>query len=148
MFLLVIAAGIIVGLLGFNLYRRLDTDRLDRFLDNRRKISRIVSRAEYVDGNRHLAVAIALSSGTFFYENADMQASIDLRWVDEIEYDSSLVTGTTIAAGRVLRLRSHSQSFEFVLPADVTSRWHVFLPPRRRVGGATFEPTLDPLAAK
>jgi hypothetical protein len=36
--------------------------------------------------------------------------------VREVEYDTELATGLAIADGRVLRLRSHSQTFEFVLP--------------------------------
>jgi hypothetical protein len=66
-----------------------------------------------------------------FYENAGMQASIDLQWVREIEYDTELTTGATPPEGKVLRLRSNSGTVEFVLPSDVTPRWHLMLPPRR-----------------
>ncbi len=31
----------------------------------------------------------------------------------------------------MLRLRSNSQTFEFVLPNDMVARWHMMLPPRR-----------------
>ena len=60
-----------------------------------------------------------------------MKASIDLQWVREIEYDTELATGSTPPGGKVLRLRSNSQMFEFVLPKDVMPRWHLMLPPRR-----------------
>ena len=128
-----IAAVVVVAFLSWNLYRRFATDRIESFNEKRRATSRIVSRGEFVDGNRHLDVALAVTHSTFFYENADMEASIDLQWVREIEYDTELATGTTPLTGKVLRLRSHSQTFEFVLPNDVVARWHMMLPPRREV---------------
>jgi hypothetical protein len=59
-----------------------------------------------------------------------MQASLDLQWVREIEYDTRLATGMAVEGGKVLRLRCFSQVFEFVLPNDVVARWHMMLPPR------------------
>lgn len=135
-----ILAVVVVALLSWNLYRRFGTDRIEAFNERRRSTSRIVGRGELVDGNRHLDVALALTSSTFFYENADMQGSIDLQWVLEIEYDTELATGTMPPAGRVLRLRSHSQTFEFVLANDVVARWHMMLPPRRGAAPSTDAP--------
>lgn len=126
--LLAIAA---VVYLGWNYYRQSGSKRIAGFNEKRRAASRIVGRGEFVDGNRHLDVALALTQSTFFYENGDMEASIDLQWVREIEYDNELATGTVVANGKVLRLRTHSQTFEFVLPTDVVPRWHMMLPPRR-----------------
>lgn len=122
---------IVAVFLGWNLYRRFGADRIAAFNDKRRASSQIVSRGEFVDGNRHLEVALALTKSTFFYENSDMQASIDLQWVREIEYDTELATGTTPPTGKVLRMRSNSQTFEFVLPDELVARWHMMLPPRR-----------------
>ncbi|HEX2121020.1 MAG TPA: hypothetical protein VHL59_05190 [Thermoanaerobaculia bacterium] len=127
---------IVVAFLGWNLYRRFGADRIVAFNEKRRSSSRLVGRGEYVDGNRHLEVALAVTHSTFFYENADMQASIDLQFVREIEYDSELATGNVVAGGKVLRLRSHSQTFEFIVPHDVVARWHMMLPPRRRMASA------------
>jgi len=141
------AVGVVVAFLVRNLYRRFGVDRLDAFIEKRRSSSRMVSRAELVDGNRHLIVALSLTGTTLIYENSDMQASLDLHWMREVEYDTELATGTTPAVGKVLRLRSHSQTFEFVLPAEVVARWHMILPPRRTpepsaldVPPATFPP--------
>jgi hypothetical protein len=135
---LALIAVIAVGFLGWNLYRRFGSDRILAFNEKRRGSSRMVGRGELVDGNRHLQVALAVTQSTFFYENADMEASIDLDWVREIEYDTELSTGTTPAAGKVLRLRSNSQTFEFVLPEEMVARWHMMLPPRRvQVASAT-----------
>ncbi|HEV7429108.1 MAG TPA: hypothetical protein VGQ46_22355 [Thermoanaerobaculia bacterium] len=128
-----IAAAIALAVLGWNLYRRLGADRIEKFMERRRTTARMVSRGEFVDGNRHLAVALAVTDSTFFYENSDMQASLDLQWVREIEYDSELATGGAVAGGKVLRLRCYSQTFEFVLPNDVVARWHMMMPPRRVV---------------
>jgi hypothetical protein len=125
-----IAAVIAVAFLGWNLFRRFGSDRIAELNEQRRTTSKIVSRGEFVDGNRHLDVAIAVTATTFFYENAGMQASIDLQWVREIEYDTALVTGVPVESGRVLRLRTDSQVFEFVIPNDVVSRWYLMLPPR------------------
>ena len=83
-----------------------------------------------------MEVALALTGSTFFYENADMQASLDLQWVGEIEYDTNLATGLAITGGKVLRLRCYSKTFEFVLPNDAVARWHMMLPPRRKIDTA------------
>jgi hypothetical protein len=131
MALLSIVAVIVVAFLGWNLYRRFGSDRIAELNAQRRDSSRLVSRGELVDGNRHLAVALAVTQSTFFYENADMQASLDLQWIREIEYDTELATGSAPPSGKVLRMRSDSQTFEFVIPDDVVARWHMMLPPRR-----------------
>ena len=130
----------VVGLLGWNLYRRFGSDRIGALNERRRMGSRMVSRGEFVDGNRHLPVALAVTASTFFYENSDMQASLDLQWVREIEYDTELATGSAIAGGKVLRLRTNSQTFEFVLPNDVVARWHMMLPPRHAAENALLTP--------
>ena len=129
--LLTVVAVVAVTVLGWNLYRRFGTDRIEALNEKRRATSRLVSRGEFVDGSRHLDVALAVTQSTFFYENADMEASLDLDWIREIEYDTELATGTTPPAGKVLRLRSQSQTFEFILPEALVARWHMMLPPRR-----------------
>lgn len=137
-----IAAVVVVGFLGWNLYQRFGADRIAVLNEKRRATSRLVGRGEYVDGNRHLEVALAVTHSMFFYENADMQASIDLQWVREIEYDTELATGTVPPTGKVLRLRSSSQMFEFVLPNDVVARWHMMLPPRRLMAPSSDAPVM------
>jgi hypothetical protein len=139
---LTIAAVVVVAFLGWNLYRRLGVDRIAALNERRRASSRMVSPGEFVDGNRHLAVALAVTPSTFFYENADMQASLDLQWVREIEYDTELATGLAVSSGKVLRMRSGSQTFEFVLPNDVAARWHMMLPPRRAAAPAVALPAV------
>ena len=125
-----LVSGVAVAFLGWSLYRRFRADRIAEFNERRRGSSRMVGRGEFVDGSRYLQVALAVSQSTFFYENADMQASLDLQWVREVEYDTELATGGAVSGGKVLRLRSDSQTFEFVLPNDTVARWHTVLPAR------------------
>lgn len=132
-----VAAIGVVAFLGWNLYRRMGVSRLEALLARRRPTSRMVSGGEFVDGNRHLKVAMALTNSDLFYENSDMQASLDLRWVREIEYDTSLATGQEVPGGRVLRIRSFSQVFEFVVPDAELPRWHVALPAGKRMDAPT-----------
>lgn len=139
------AAAVVAGFLCWNLFRRFGADRIAALSEKRRATSRIVGRGEFVDGSRHLEVALALTKETFYYENADMEASLDLQWVQEIEYDSRLATGAAIENGKVLRLRCHSQTFEFVLPDDMVVRWHLMLPPR--AGTSPASPPIGELAA-
>ena len=127
---------LVAAYLTWNLSLRLRADRITALNERRRAGSRFVSRGELVDGNRHLTVALALTESTFFYENPEMEASIDLEWVREIEYDNELATGGMVAAGEVLRLRSDSHTFEFVVPNDTAARWHSVLPARRRAVAA------------
>ena len=129
LFWLSIAGLAVVAVFVWILYRHVGTTRLATFLEKRRATSRMVSNAEFVDGSRHLKVVLALTSTDLFYENSDMSASLDLRWIRAIEYDTCLATGHAVE-GRVLRIRSFSQNFEFVLPAEITPRWHMMLPPR------------------
>jgi hypothetical protein len=128
MFWYLMAAAVAVAVLVWSLSRRFASDRLQIFKDRRRPSSRLVSNGEFVDGNRHVPVALALTESSFFYENPDMEASIDLSAIREIEYANELATGAAIASGKVLRIRCHSQAFEFVLPEDVVSKWKLVLP--------------------
>ncbi|HEX6087670.1 MAG TPA: hypothetical protein VF266_24270 [Thermoanaerobaculia bacterium] len=124
-------AAIAAALLAWYLINRSSMNRVGGFIEKRRSGSRMVGRGELVDGNRHMEVALALTDSTLFYENSDMQASLDLEWVREIEYDTELVTGQPVEVGRVLRLRSSSRTVEFVLPQETVTRWHNMLPPRQ-----------------
>lgn len=127
-----VAAMGVAAFLCWTLYRRVRASRIEALTDRRRPTSRMVGRGEFVDGSRHLTVALALTNTDLFYENGDMQASLDLRWVREIEYDTRLATGHATAGGKVLRIRCFSQVFEFIVPNADLVRWHMMLPPRGR----------------
>jgi hypothetical protein len=129
--LLSLLAVIALAVLGWMLYQRVGADRIESLTEKRRATSRMVGCGEFVDGNSHQEVALALTASTFFYENGNMQASLDIDWLREIDYDDELSTGQTVDNGKVLRLRSDSRMFEFILPNDTVARWHMMLPPRR-----------------
>lgn len=119
-----------LAFLGWNLSRRFGSSAIEAFNNRRRATSTLVSRGDFIDGNRRLPVALAVSDSTFYYENSAMEGSLDLAWVREVEYDTELATGLAIESGKVLRLRSGSQTFEFVLPREVAGRWSDTLPAR------------------
>src|SRR5438132_4671022 len=129
--MLLLIAAVSVALLTWVLWKRFASDRLKLFSDRRRGSSRLVSRGEFVDGNRRMPVALALTDLAFYYENSDMQASLERQWIHEVEYDDELSTAQSIGEGTVLRLRCFSQTFEFVLPADTVRQWKSFLPPHK-----------------
>jgi hypothetical protein len=112
-------------------------DKLTEMMAKRKASSKIVNRAEYVEGLERIPVAMALAENTLYYENPDLQASFDLVNVEEIEYDSDLSTGHALEHGRrVLRLRAHGRTFEFLMePAD-SKQWESLLPQRREGGTA------------
>jgi hypothetical protein len=129
---LLIPALIGVALLVWRLFAMLKGDVLQRLNESRRSTSRLVSRGELVDGSRHVDVAMALSDSALYYENADMQASLDLKWIEEIDYDNELATGQAVSRGKVMRLRCFSTVFEFILPEASVQQWELHLPPLRQ----------------
>ena len=124
--LVVLAALVIVFL------KTRSKDLLAEIVEKKKATSKIVKRAEYVEGLERIPVALSLAGDTFYYENPDLQASFDLAMIDEIEYDDELSTGRPVEEGcRVLRLRSHGTTFDFILePADC-EKWMAVLPARR-----------------
>src|SRR5256885_1966817 len=98
----VVALGVIATL-GWNLYRRVGASRIEAIANKRRATSRTVTSGDFVDGTGNGKVALALTSTDLFYENADMKASLDLRWVQEVDYNSCLATGHEVEDGKVLR---------------------------------------------
>ena len=135
MFLLIIAALAAIALLVWDLGRRFKTDHLHGLNERRRAASRIVGRAAFVDGKRWLEVALALTDTAFYYENSSVQSSLDLSWIEEVEYDTRLTTGRTVASGKVMRLRCHRQAFEFVLADEVVLAWKAVFPASTAMAG-------------
>lgn len=125
--LLVVLAGLV---LFFLQTRR--KDQIAAMLEKRRASSKLVSKAEYASGMARMPVALALSGETVFYENPDMEASLDLSRIDEVEYDDELTTGRQVDAGsRVMRIRSHGTAFDFVLSSADATRWQQVLPSKQ-----------------
>ena len=126
--LLSIGGVVIIAVLVWNLRKRFAADGVRRFKDGRRPSARVVSSAEFIDGSRRVLVSLALNQAALYYENSDMQASLDLDWIQEVEYENELVTGQQVGQGKVLRLRCFSRAFEFILPADAIEQWQAVLP--------------------
>lgn len=106
-------------------------DLLGAIAAKRQAGSKIVSRAEYVEGMEKIPVALSLTADALYYENPDLEASFDLNRIDEVEYSDELATGRMHGAdSTVLRLRSHGQAFEFLLQRPEAKKWMELLPAR------------------
>jgi hypothetical protein len=119
------------------LLRMRSKDQIEEMMAKRRPAARVVSRANYVEGLERIPVALSLLPDTIRYENPDLDASLDLRQIEEIEYDNETSTGQVID-GNALRLRSHGHTFEFVLDPDSTGKWKAMLP-AKRIGQGTAQ---------
>ena len=114
-------------------------DILSAMMEKRRSTSKLVTRAEYVEGAEAIPVVVALTDDSFYYENPDLEASFELNRIDEIEYADDLATGRHHAASaEVLRLRSHGTTFEFLLDKPDVAKWRAALP-ARRLGSAVAQ---------
>lgn len=113
-------------------------DLVGAMLEKRRASSTLASRAEYVEGVERIPVALSLTADSLYYENPDLEASFELRRLDEIEYSDELTTGIEAHGCRVLRLRSHGAAFEFLLEKAEAAKWQTALP-ARTFGSATAQ---------
>jgi len=123
--------GVVVLAILIWLYFRLrSNDHVDEVLTKQKASARLCSRACLLEGMEQIPVALVLTAESLNYENRDLQASIDLSVIEEVEYDDETATGHTIA-GKVLRLRAHNHVFEFTLDLAAAKQWEAALPPRR-----------------
>ena len=127
---------VVVAVLVWVLVRTRSKDMIVELMSKRAASSKVVSRADYVEGLNRIPVALSLSDDSLYYENPDLQASFELRNIEEIEYDDELATGRQVERGcRALRLRSHGATFEFILDPIDCQKWAALLP-ARRIGSA------------
>lgn len=123
--------GVVVLAVLIWLYFRLRSkDRVEEVLAKHKSSARVCSRACLLEGMEQIPVALVLTADAIYYENADLQASIELAMIEEVEYDDETATGHTIA-GKVLRLRAHNHVFEFTLDLPTAKLWEAALPARR-----------------
>jgi hypothetical protein len=128
---------IVVAALFWFYIRRRNQDLLEEIMARHKPTSKIVSRAEYVEGMNRIPVALALTADTFYYQNPDLEASFELQRIEEVEYDSDLSTGRPVPEGlRALRLRLHGTTFDFMLPTDEANKWAALLPPHKMNEGS------------
>lgn len=102
--------------------------QIDERVKKRSADSILAHRALYMEGRERLPVSLSLTSSTIFYENADLEARLDLDRIDEVEYDEETTTGLSQEGSRVLRLRSHGQVFEFIITKAQAKEWMEHLP--------------------
>ena len=128
---LTIGGVIVLAVLVFAFLKVRQRDLLAAIVEKRRATSKLVSRGEYVEGAESIHVALALTDDTFYYENPDLEASFELSRIDEIEYADDLMTGKSHRHGcSVLRIRSHGQTFEFLIDKPDCAKWQAALPAR------------------
>lgn len=129
--ILTVAGVVVLAVLVVVFLKMRQKDIIGALLEKRRGSSRLVTRADYVEGAELIPVAMALTSDALYYENTDLEASFDLNRLDEIEYADDLVTGKSHGEDtRVLRLRSHNATFEFLIEKAEARKWEAALPPR------------------
>jgi hypothetical protein len=102
-------------------------DQLEAIAVKRRPQSRLVEKADFMDGSSHIPVVLSLTDQSIFYENMELAAQIDLERIEEVEYEDGFAKGHEVE-GKVLRLRSHGHTYEFVLDEKSASRWGQMLP--------------------
>ena len=123
--------GVVVLVILIWVYFRLRSkDHVEQFLAKHQGSARVSSRACLLEGMEQIPVALVLTADTIDYENRDLQASIELPLIEEVEYDDETATGHTVA-GKVLRLRAHNHVFEFTLDLASAKQWEAALPARR-----------------
>src|SRR5436305_11061670 len=103
---------VVLAILVWIYFRLRSKDHVEQVLAMHKGSARVCSRACLLEGMEQIPVALALTADAINYENRDLQASIDLSVIEEVEYDDETATGHTIA-GKVLRLRAHNHAFEF-----------------------------------
>ena len=125
-----IAGLVVLAVLIWFFFRTRSKDLIEEKMAKRRTSARLVSRADLIEGRDRIPVSLALTNESICYENPDLDASLDLQQIDEVEYDDETATGHPIE-GRVLRLRSHGHTFEFLLEIPTARQWESMLPSRR-----------------
>ena len=113
-------------------------DLVEEHVRRRSAGSRVCSRADLVEGIERIPVALALTDDTIYYENPDLEASLELGRIEEVEYDDETATGHHVV-GKALRLRSHGHMFEFVLESEVARKWQMALPAHRMDDGPAVQ---------
>ena len=127
---LTVVGVVVLAILIWLYFRLRSNDHVDEVLTKQKASARLCSRACLLEGMEQIPVALVLTAESLNYENRDLQASIDLSVIEEVEYDDETATGHTIA-GKVLRLRAHNHVFEFTLDLAAAKQWEAALPPRR-----------------
>ena len=125
----VIGLVVLAGLIWLFMQMR-SKDHLEEMIARRTPSVKLVSRANFVEGLERIPVALSLGSDAIFYENPDLEAKLEIRQIEEVEYDDETATGQSVH-GKALRLRSHGHTFEFVVDNATAQKWEAMLPVKR-----------------
>lgn len=128
--IITIGGVVVLAVLLWIYFRLRSSDRIEEIMAKHRGSASVCSRANLVEGMEMIPVAVALKGDALYYENADIQASIDLPTIEEVEYDDETATGHTLP-GKVLRIRAHNHVFEFALDLPTARQWETGFPARR-----------------
>lgn len=109
-------------------------DLLEEMIARRKASCKVVCRAEFIEGPNRILVVLALADDRVIYENSDLEAFLELKNIEEIEYDDETATGRSVH-GRVLRVRAHGHAFEFELDTTVAKEWEALLPAHQQDEG-------------
>src|SRR3954462_15318401 len=85
---------VVLAILVWFYFRLRSKDHVENVLAKHRASARVCSRACLLEGMEQIPVALALTADAINYENRDLQASIDLSVIEEVEYDDETATGT------------------------------------------------------
>lgn len=118
-----------LGVLVWFLYRKFSQDKIEELIAKRKGSARVALPAQFVEANQKIPVALALTDQSIYYENADLEARLDLANIEEVEYATDLFTGQEVPGGRVLRLRAHGHAYEFIVDKVNGERIESILPP-------------------
>ena len=121
---------VVLAILIWVYFRLRSKDHAEQFLADHKASARVSSRACLLEGMEQIPVALVLTADAIYYENRDLQASIELPLIEEVEYDDETATGHTMP-GKVLRIRAHNHVFEFALDLPTARQWETAFPPRR-----------------
>jgi hypothetical protein len=129
-------AGVVISILvlvGIYLLvmRQRSKSRIDEIMNKRKQEAILSHRGIFLEGREKLPVALTLTRRSVLYENEDLEARLDLDTVDEVEYDDETITGLEQDGHRVIRLRTHGNSFEFMVTAAEAAEWEEHLPAHR-----------------
>ena len=122
---------VVLAILIWIYFRLRSKDHIEEVLAKQKASARVCSRACLLEGMEQIPVALALTADAINYENRDLQASIDLSVIEEVEYDDETATGQHVPVGKALRLRAHGHTFEFLLDSETARKWQTALPPHR-----------------
>jgi hypothetical protein len=128
--ILTVVGLVVLAVLVWVFVRMRAKDQIEDLMAKRRGSCKLATRATFLEGMEKIPVALCLSDDSLYYENTDLQATLELRHVEEIEYDDETATGHSVA-GKALRLRSHGHTFEFLLDLPTARQWEAQLPPRQ-----------------